>query len=370
MSGLRAPNTAVIAAATRPTPWWRTTWFRWTLAAVVFLVLVVIPFIADPYSNQTMTRIMMWAVAILGLNVVMGYAGQVSLGQIFFVGVGAYATAITLKSHWGVDLGLLGAVIAFVLAAVIPGVLGFLVALAAARLRGIAIAMVTIALPIVGVPLAKRFSDLTGGAPGISPSSKWFRTPDWLSGLLYDDQYRYLLALVIAGIVFLLVAFLVRGKFGRAFAIVKANESVASAMGISPYRTKVLAFTIASAIGGIGGFLYVVVNTFTSPDTLSFPNSINLIIATIVGGAGTIIGPILGGVYFQLVTQIPTALQASQWTTVIQGIVILLVLFLLPGGLASLPRVIRRLTAKRPDRHVGTGTAPAPIPGNPGTTKE
>ncbi len=98
---------------------------------------------------------------MLGLNVVMGYTGQVSLGQIFFVGLGAYVTAYGVTQDWNI-------VLVFVLACLIPAVVGLLVALAAARLGGLAIAMVTIALPIVGVPLAKRLSDFTGGSEGVS----------------------------------------------------------------------------------------------------------------------------------------------------------------------------------------------------------
>ena len=380
MNALKAPNTAVLTAMNRPTPWYRTTWFRWVIGIVIAIVLIVLPNVMPTLGNQTAARMLMWAVAVLGLNVIMGYTGQVSLGQIFFVGVGAYATAITLKTEWAQSLGFLGAVIAFVLAIVVPGAMGFLIALAAARLKGLAIAMVTIALPIIGVPLAKRFSDLTGGYGGISVPSTWFKAPEW-TGLGSDPyaEWPYYLVLVISAAVFALTFFLVRGKYGRAFAIVKANEAVAASMGISPYRTKVLAFTIASMIGGIGGFLYMVVVGYTSPDTMSFPQSINLVIATIVGGAGSIVGSLLGGVYFVLVTQIPTALQLSTYTTVIAGVVILLVLFLLPGGLSSLPRVIRRLASRgrvrsgggndSSTKNVDDGTAVS-IAGEPGNTKK
>ena len=159
-------------------------------------------------------------------------------------------------------LGFLGAVIAFVLAVVIPGAMGFLIALAAARLRGLAIAMVTIALPLVGGPLAKRFPELTGGAQG--EYVNFSKAPEWTG--LQNDQWQYYLCVVIAALVFVLVSYLVRGKYGRAFAIVKSNEAVASAMGISPYRTKVLAMTIAAMIGGVAGFLYLIPNSYVSPD--------------------------------------------------------------------------------------------------------
>ena len=170
----------------------------------------------------------------------------------------------------------------FILAALVPGVIGLLIALAAARLGGLAIAMVTIALPIVGVPLAKRLAEFTGGSQGMS--ARFSAAPEWTG--LYDDQWQLYIVIAIAGIVFLLTRNLVRGKYGRAFAIVKGNEAVASSMGISPYRYKVLAFTIASLIGGVSGFLYMVVVQYTSPETMSFGHSITLLASMVIGGAG------------------------------------------------------------------------------------
>lgn len=321
----------------------RRRWVRVVFGVLVAILLIVLPFILGKFGSQTVTHIIVFAVAVLGLNVIMGYTGQVSLGQIFFVGLGAYCAAITVKSDWGEALGVGGVLVALVLSIVIPGVIGFLVSLAAARLRGLAIAMVTIALPIIGVPLSKRFSDLTGGSEGMS--ARVFDAPEWTG--LYKHEWQYFIVLVIAAAVFALAYFLVRGKFGRAFAIVKANEAVASSMGISPYRYKVLAFTIASMFGGIAGFLYIVSYEYTNPDTMAFPHSIELVIATIVGGSGSIIGSIIGGAFYILVPSITQGLQLSNLTTVIQGIVILVVLFLLPGGLASIPRVIRRLVRRR-----------------------
>ena len=121
-------------------------WVRWAIIALVALLLIVGPLIFPIFLNQTLARIGVFAVAVLGLNVVMGYTGQVSLGQIFFVGVGAYVTAYGVNAEWNIAL-------VFILAALIPGVIGLLISLAAARLGGLAIAMVTIALPIIGYDL-------------------------------------------------------------------------------------------------------------------------------------------------------------------------------------------------------------------------
>lgn len=331
-------------------------WVRLVIALVIVVAVLLLPLALPEFANQTLARIGVFAVAVLGLNVVMGYTGQVSLGQIFFVGLGAYVTAYGVRNDVNIVLVLLASVL-------IPGIVGLVIALAAARLGGLAIAMVTIALPIVGVPLAKRLSEFTGGSQGTS--ARFSDAPEWTG--LYDDQWQLYIVILIGGIVFLLTRNLVRGKYGRAFAIVKENEAVASSMGISPYRFKVLAFTIASLIGGVSGFLYMVVVQYTSPETLSFGHSIQLLAAMVIGGAGSIVGSLLGGAYYVLAPQLTNAVDPSL-TAVLQGALLLLVLFVLPGGLASLPARLQRLRRRAAggrEHHPGappTSSADVPTP--------
>ncbi|MFG6403021.1 branched-chain amino acid ABC transporter permease [Microbacterium sp. P04] len=316
-------------------------WVRVAVTAVVVVAILLLPLVLPEFANQTVARIGVFAVAVLGLNVVMGYTGQVSLGQIFFLGFGAYITAYGVDNDWNI-------VLVFALSILLPGLVGLVIALAAARLGGLAIAMVTIALPIVGVPLAKRLSEFTGGSQGTS--ARFTDAPAWTG--LYDDQFQLYLVILIGGIVFLLTRNLVRGKYGRAFAIVKENEAVAASMGVSPYRYKVLAFTVASLIGGASGFLYMVVVQYTSPETMSFGHSIQLLAAMVIGGAGSIVGSLLGGAYYVLAPQL-TNLVDPNLTAVLQGALLLLVLFVLPGGLASLPARLRRLR-RRPTHATST----------------
>lgn len=312
--------------------------------AVLAVVLIVLPLVSSPFINYQLTTMAVFAVALLGLNVVMGYTGQVSLGQSAFLGLGAYIAGYGAVHHWPV-------VLVFVLCCVLPGVVGMLVALAAARLRGLALAMVTLALPIIGTPLAKRLSEVTGGSQGLTVS--WLPPPDWAG--LADDQWRYYVVVVIAVVLFVLTRNLVRGRIGRRFAIVKDNEAVALSMGISPYRTKVMAFTIASLLGGAAGFLYLVVVQYTSPETLSFGTSVNLVVAMVIGGSASIPGTVIGAIYYVLVPVLAGQVAASQ-TALISGVVLLVVLFVLPGGFASIPRRLRALSTSRAAR---TGAPPA-----------
>lgn len=323
---------------------------RVILVAVVAVALIVAPLILPAFVNQTLVRVGVYAVAVLGLNIVMGYTGQVNLGQIFFVGLGAYVTAYGVNHDWNI-------IVVFLAACAIPGIVGLLVALAAARLGGLAIAMVTIALPIVGVPLAKRLDEFTGGSQGTS--ARFTDAPEW-SGL-YTDQWQFYIVLLVTATAFLLGRNLVRGKYGRAFGVVRENEAVAASMGISPYRTKVLAFTVASILGGASGFLYLAAVQYTSPETLSFGHSIALVIAMVVGGAGSIAGALIGGAYYVFVPQLTNAIDPSL-TTISQGLILLAVLFLLPQGFVSLPRVIRRLARRRPARSTPPGNPPQNSP--------
>lgn len=332
---LTAPLTTPHASRRRP-------WWTIAIGIALAILLVVAPLVMSIPTNQMLARIGVFAVAVLGLNVIMGYTGQVSLGQIFFVGFGAYATAYGVNNDWPV-------VVTFLAAVILPGLAGLILAFAAARLGGLAIAMVTIALPIIGVPLAKRLTDLTGGSQGTS--ARFSDAPDWTG--LADDQWQYYVVLVITVACFALVANLTRGKFGRALAIVKENENVAKSMGISPYRHKVMAFTIAAMIGGVAGFLYMVVVQYTSPETLAFHHSINLLASMVVGGAGTIVGSLLGGIYYVFVPSFTNEV-APTLTALIQGAILLAVLIVLPGGLASIPHRIRRLLRRRTSRDDGT----------------
>lgn len=317
----------------------RKPWVRRAGIVLLIVAMIVLPLVLPDFANTTIARIGVFAVAVLGLNLVMGYTGTVSLGQIFFLGLGAYVTAYGVSQGWNI-------VVVFALACVIPAAVGLLVALAAARLGGLAIAMVTIALPIVGVPLAKRLSEFTGGSQGMS--ARFTSAPEWTG--LYDDQWQLYIVLLIAGIAFLLTRNLVHGKYGRAFAIVKGNESVAASMGISPYRYKVLAFTLASLLGGVSGFLYMVVVQYTSPETLSFGHSITLVASMVIGGAGSIIGSLIGGAYYVLAPQLTNVIDPSL-TAALQGAILLLVLFVLPGGLVSLPRIWRRRRSSSTNPH-------------------
>ncbi|MFC7404529.1 branched-chain amino acid ABC transporter permease [Georgenia alba] len=334
MSGSPRPGAATAAPAGtggRLTSVLANRWVRVGLALVLVALVLGAPLNMTPYAVYQMTMVAVFAVAVLGLNIVMGYTGQVSLGQSAFLGLGAYVTAYGVTHGWNL-------VLTFVAACALPAVIGWLVALAAARLRGLAIAMVTITLPIVGIPLARRFDEITGGSGGMTVA--FLEAPSW-SGL-DNDQWRYYVVVLVAAAFFLLASNLLRGRIGRAFAIVRDNESVAMAMGVSPYRYKVLAFTVSALFGGCAGFLYLAGVQYVSPETLSFHTAINILAAMVIGGSATIVGSLLGGLYYVFVPFVAAQVNPNR-AAMISGIILLVILFVLPGGLATLPRTVRRL---------------------------
>ena len=168
----RAPSAAAaLSARARP--------LRWVACAVVAVLLLAIPQFASPYTNLQLTLILVYGVAILGLDVLVGRAGQVSLGQSAFVGLGAYAAAYAFGHGWG-------PVAALALAVALAGLVAVLVAIPAVRLRGFAFGIITLALPAFAVPLANRLVDLTGGSQGVAVVAT--TAPEWTGQA--DDQWR------------------------------------------------------------------------------------------------------------------------------------------------------------------------------------
>lgn len=322
----------------------RRRWFGAAALAAGAIVLAVVPLSATPYTNLQLALVATYAVAVLGLNLVSGYAGQISLGQSAFFGLGGYAAAIaTGRGGWPLPAS-------FLLACVLPATVGLLVAIPAVRLRGHALAILTLALPLIGVPLAKRYTSLTGGSEGLS--APLAQAPAWTG--LDTDQWTYYVVVTIAGTLFLLARNVVTGRLGRALSIIRENEVAAVSMGISPRRYKALAFAMAAAFGGAAGWLFVYTVGFISPVELDLLLSINLLSMMIVGGMGSVLGSLLGGVLYVYIPVLAGTVSPAR-TTLLYGAILLLVLFFAPGGMA---RAIRRIGDRLGGLRSGRGAGP------------
>ncbi|HST67041.1 MAG TPA: branched-chain amino acid ABC transporter permease [Mycobacteriales bacterium] len=323
-----APDRAAAATARFPRP------LLLRRAAITALVvgLLAVPQFASPFTNLQLTLVLVYGVAILGLDVLVGRTGQVSLGQSAFLGLGAYGAAYAFDRGWG-------PVAALALAVVLSGVVAVLAAIPAVRLKGFAFGIITLALPVFGVPLANRLADLTGGSQGLGVVAT--TVPAWTGQA--DDQWRLYLVAVVAAVVFWVVRNLLDGRLGRALAATRVNEAMATATGVAVHRHKVFAFAIAGLCGGVAGWLYLVAVQFVSPAVLQLNLSVSLLVALVVGGVRSPLGCLLGAAFFVLVPDLTDDISPGR-SYLINGICLLLVLFFFPGGLAgALRRLLGRL---------------------------
>lgn len=325
------------------------------LAALCTVVLVVTPFVLSGFRTFQFTMAVVWAIAVLGLNLLTGFSGQISLGHSAFFGVGAYTGVILIVD---VELPYL---LALPIAGAICFLAGFLIGIPALRLQGLYLALMTLGLAVAFPPLVRRFESLTGGVQGKSISSSVMAAPDWMP--LSNDQYLYFLVLVVAVVLFVLARFLVRSRVGRALTALRDNEIPASTMGIYPARYKTLVFAISAMYAGIAGVLYAYVIRFVAPTSFLLLLAITLLAAMVVGGLATVAGAIFGGVFIQFVPFYAEEINQGL-SEFVFGAIIIAVMLLMPGGFMEGSRRIRDLVVRVTDPPVrpSRGTPDDPVP--------
>src|SRR5919112_6030495 len=309
----------------------RTAW----LVAFAVLLLAAVPTAAfTDYRLFQMTMVVVYAVAILGLAILTGINGQISLGHGAFYAIGAYTTAI-LMSHWDWSFWA-----TLPVSAVVCATLGYLVGFPALRLGGHYLALVTFSLAVAVPQILKHRSieDWTGGVQGL-----FLVKPDAPAGIaLSPDQWMYLVTVIVAGACFLLVANLIRSRIGRALMATRDHPTAAEAMGMDIASLKTKAFAVSAMITGIAGSLSAVAIEFVAPDSFSVALSISLFVGLVVGGVASILGSVFGGLFVLFVPNLAEEISKAA-PGVIYGAILILFLFLLPGGFAGL---LRRLAAR------------------------
>lgn len=302
------------------------------LAALAAVVLIAAPFVLSGFRTFQFTMAGVWAIAVLGLNLLTGFSGQISLGHSAFFGVGAYTGVILIVD---VEVPYL---LALPVAGVICFVAGFLIGIPALRLQGLYLALMTLGLAVAFPPLVRRFETLTGGVQGKSISSSVMASPDWMP--LSNDQYLYFLVLVVAAVLFVLARFLVRSRVGRALTALRDNEIPASTMGIYPARYKTFVFAISAMYAGIAGVLYAYVIRFVAPTSFLLILAITLLAAMVVGGLATVAGAIFGGIFIQFVPFYAEEINQGL-SEFVFGAIIIAVMLLMPGGFMEGARRLR-----------------------------
>lgn len=300
---------------------------RWPLIATAAVVLLACaaPFQLVPFHTFQLAMAMVYAVTLLGLNLLVGHTGQISLGHGAFFAVGAYTAAIAME-RWDTPY-----FATIPLTAAVTFALGFALGIPALRLRGLYLALVTLAIAIFLVPLLKRFDGLTGGSMGLTVTKPV--PPAWTG--LAEDQWLYFLALVTTVLSFVLVAGMLRSRVGRALHAVRDNEIAAEVLGVNLAHYKTLAFAWSALLAGVAGCVYTWVIAFVSPDSFAVTLSVTLLAGLVVGGLGTTWGPVLGGLFVMFVPSFAQDVNQAA-PGVIFGLLIIAVMYLAPTGLAGL----------------------------------
>ena len=300
---------------------------------VVLVLAVLLPFFFNAYRVGQFTQAMALAIAVLGLNLLVGYSGQISLGHGAFFALGAYTSAIAID-----DLSV-PYLLTLPLAGLVCALAGFLVGLPALRLRGLYLALVTLGLAIATPQIIKRADGLTGGTQGLTIDK--ITAPAW-SGLA-DDQWLYFVTLVVTVATFVLAAFLVRGRVGRALVAIRDNEIAARAMGVNLARFKTGTFAVSAAYAGVGGALFMLPIGFLAPESFPLALSFAFLAAIVVGGLATIAGALFGALFIEFVPVYAADVDEAL-AGVIYGGVLILFMYLLPGGVMGL---IRKLSSTK-----------------------
>jgi branched-chain amino acid transport system permease protein len=350
-----------------------------SFAAFVVFVAVLPAFISD-FKAQQYAYVGIYLIALLGLNILTGYTGQISLGHGAFMAIGGYTSAILMvgnEQFGGPISGGVKDVWTLPFAAVVAGLVGLLFGLPALRLSGLYLALATFAIAVAFPSAVKRFDEFTGGGQGIN----LFGTPELTGSLAGEveilgwtmsyNQWLYYLAWSIALPAFIVAWLIVRGRTGRALRAVRDSETAAVSSGVSLARYKTLAFGISAAFAGLAGGLFAIANTFVNPDTFPVALSIFLLIGIVVGGLGALSGLVVGAIFItflplwaqgedlgsvlpDFITQGGTigdwvfkGTSAPGGAAIVYGVVLILLMFLIPNGVSGLFRRVGALLDRR-----------------------
>ena len=314
---------------------------RWTSLALI--AVAVVPIVAGKFgliSNYTFLQLslmIVYAIAVLGLNLLTGWNGQISLGHGAFFAVGAYSAAILIDAaNWPYWATLPAAAFGCFC-------IGYLFGLPALRLEGHYLALATFALAIAVPQILKyrHLEGLTGGVEGIN-----LVKPNAPFGLpLSSDQWMYLVALAVAALMFWIAHNLLNSRTGRALTAIRDHSMAASTMGVNVAHYKTVTFGLSALYTGIAGALHAIIFEFVAPDSFRIDVSISLLVGMVVGGIASLPGAVIGGVFVQVIEKYADALtkklsaavhlpiDLEPWT--IYGLVLIILMYIMPMGIAG-----------------------------------
>jgi len=303
--------------------------WRWLAGAVLIVLAMALPFTLSNYHVFELTQVMIYAIAVLGLNILTGYNGQISLGHGGFFAAGAYTAAI-LMHRYGVPYWA-----TLVPAALVCFALGVLFGLPALRFEGPYLALVTLAMAVAMPQLLKYFGAWTGGNQGIVLTKP---VPPAALGL-DRDRWLYFFVLIVLLLAMRVAANLLNGRTGRAFVAIRDHPIAAAAMGINTARYKTLAFGTSTLFTGVAGALAAMVIGFVAPESFTLFLSLSFLVGSAVGGIATIGGAIVGGFFIVFVPNLANDISdAAPWA--IYGLAMLLFMYAMPRGVIGTAEVL------------------------------
>jgi len=296
----------------------------------VTVVGAALVFVSEGYTHFLFALVALTAIVGVGLNILLGLSGQVSLGHVGFYAIGAYVAAIlTLKgaSFW----------LAFPIAGVAAGLIGALLALPALRVTGPYLAMVTIAFAFIVQHGTIEWKDLTGGQNGLMGL-----VPPAIGSHAFAEREMALLAILLAGLSLYLFYRLAASAWGKAMVAVRESETAARSVGLNPVTVKTAAFALSAVFAGLAGAIFAPLMMFVAPDSFPFSQSILFLLAVIVGGAGFVFGPVVGAIVTALLPELLS--HFAEYRLLAVGVLLLVVLWAAPEGvIGTLARYFRRV---------------------------
>jgi branched-chain amino acid transport system permease protein len=295
---------------------------------LAIIILIIPKFAPNLYILQIINMVGIYIILAIGVNILTGYSGQLSFGQAAFYGIGAY-TAALLNRNLGLPF-----LVVLPIAIVITAIFGVVLAIPAIKLRGPYLALITIAFGEVVRIVMVNWKEVTRGTAGVVGID-----PPVIFGYKFDNlvSYYYLILLfVLIGMLYQNI--LIKSRTGRAFIAIREDTQAAELTGINVVSYKITAFVISAVYSAIAGVLYAMMIRYISPDSFTSNDSSVIVWTAMVGGMGTLIGPILGGI---IMTILPEALRSlADLRLVIYGLILMVVIIKYPGGLAPyLPKL-------------------------------
>lgn len=324
-------------------------WLRVVAGVVIAAVALALPYFNNAETNTVFCQVMYLALAAMGLNLLTGYNGQISLGHGAFFGIGAFTAAILVVDHgWTIEA-------TFPIAALLAAVVGVAVGFPALRVKGLYLALITLGLAVLFPLVVKKFVEGPGGVPLLKPKRSQVGS---MVSFWADDIYRYYVCLGILALMFLLAWNLTRGRMGRAMVAVRDQEVAASTVGIGVANVKVWSFALSAAYAGLAGAMstYIDRTADASNPIVYFQRSIEFLIAVVIGGAATIGGPLLGAMLLVAIRKRTEGTEAM--APALLGGALILVVYVLPDGIVG---GFHRLSAWIRGRTSGT-EPPDPTP--------